>query len=350
MLFVLMACWAVWVSFTTPKSIDFLSYWAAAKLVLSGHSAAAYDIDAHREVERAVVPIKGLLPFAYPPPFLFLIAPFGLAPFWLSFLAWLASTAALYASVIRRQVSAPLAMAHPAVLANFLIGQNGFLTTSIMAAGMERLERRPFLGGAILALFVIKPQLGLVLPFAMIAGRHWNAIVGGVLSATAILLLAALVFGLDAFLGFLAILPTFASAMASNRWDWSALASVFAFFRFLGVPAAGALVGQAMVAVSAIVLVCRAWWRHLDHRVATAVAAALLVPPYLFTYDALLLVIPMAWLMNQHGRPWVVPACWLLCFLPITTYFGFYRGPNTIPLAAILCLWALAFPRKLTPE
>lgn len=346
-LFVIVACWATWILYTKPLAMDFLSYWAASRLVLTGHLASVYTLEAHHAAEELIAPIKnGWLPFAYPPPFLLIVTPVGLAPFWLAFGLWLAVTATIFAFVVGRNGALPYAMAQPSVLANFLIGQNGFLTTSIMAGGLRILPMRPIVGGAILGLLVIKPQLAIVLPFAMIAGREWKAIAGGLLSATGALLIAFLIFGWGAYQGFLNMLPLFANGMANSQWPWNELASVFASLRFLGVPQALALTAQAAVAAISIGLVCRAWWLGLEERAPMLAAATLLVPPYLFTYDALLLVIPMLWLIERQRHLWVVPIAWLFCFLPIATYFDYYPGPNTVPLAALLCLWALHAPDK----
>jgi hypothetical protein len=49
----------------------------------------------------------------------------------------------------------------------------------------------------------------------------------------------------------------------------------------------------------------------------------------------------MGWLINRQCRPVVIAVAWLFCLLPVVTYIGFYPGPNPIPLAALLCLWAL---------
>src|SRR6476469_4057800 len=71
-----------------PSGIDFISYWAAAKLFLAGTPALAYDIAAHHGVEARAVPIQGIMSFPYPPPFFLLVAPFGLLPFPMAAIAW----------------------------------------------------------------------------------------------------------------------------------------------------------------------------------------------------------------------------------------------------------------------
>jgi hypothetical protein len=144
-----------------------------------------------------------------------------------------------------------------------------------------------------------------------------------------------------------AAVPTLTAALQENRWAWSELASVYAFLRFFHVGERPALVAQALVAIFVAVLVWRAWRLKLGERGPILAAATLLVPPYLFTYDALLLAIPMLWLMNRR-RDWrVLVLSWFLCLLPVAYYFDLYPGPNTIPFAAGLLLWALHAPAKI---
>ena len=340
-LFIALAILACVLIYLHPKVVDFLSYWAAGRLAASGNGASAYDFDLHHAVERGVVAFTGELPFPYPPPFLLLVTPFGLMPFWAAFAAWIALTGAIYAIVMGRHGLLPYALSQPPVVANALIGQNGFLTAAIFASGLGILPRRPMLGGAILGLMVIKPQLGILLPFAMVAGREWRALAGALLSASSALLIGLLAFGPPAYAGFFAMLRDFAPKLTAGAWPWNEIASVYAVARFAGVPGEAPIYLQAVVAMIAAVLVCRAWWLKLDERGAILAAATLLVPPYLLTYDALLLAVPALWLLKHPRARWVYPLIWLLCFLPIANFFDLYPGPNTIPFAAMLCLWAL---------
>jgi hypothetical protein len=351
-LFVILAVQACVIIFSKHQAVDFLSFWAAGHLVALGRAASAYNVIDHRILELMVAPIKGLLPFPYPPPFLLLVTPFGMMPYWAGFAAWVALTyVCFFASsiLIGSRKTLPFALSHPGVMANFLIGQNGFLTSSIFIAGTKALERSSFFGGAILGLLMIKPQLALVLPFAMIAGRHWNAILGGIFSSASALLVSWLAFGTGVYKGFFDILPIYTDAMSANKWPWNELASPFALLRFLGMPQPMALAIHGLIAFVAIVLVWRAWRLKLAERVAILACATMLVPPYLFTYDSLLLVLPV--LSLAHGRRpiWAVPTIWILCFLPVATYFRWYPGPNTIPVASLLCLGALHWKRSETP-
>ena len=83
-----------------PKPVDFLSFWAAGRMVSEGAGAQIYDIETHRAVERTVSAV-GMLPFPYPPPFALMLAPFGLLPFGLGFTAWVALTGLFYVFAAR---------------------------------------------------------------------------------------------------------------------------------------------------------------------------------------------------------------------------------------------------------
>jgi hypothetical protein len=344
LLFVILAVQTCVIVFLNRQAVDFLSFWAAGHLVVLDRAASAYDVVAHRILEMMVAPIKGMLPFPYPPPFLMLVTPFGMMPYWAGFATWIVLTYAGFVAsgaLLGGREKLPFVLSHPGVVPNFMIGQNGFLTGSIFMFGAKTLERNPFFGGAIFGLLVIKPQLALVLPFAFIAGREWKAILGGIVSSVGALILAWVVFGTDVYKGFFGILPIYTQAMGADKWPWNELASPFASLRFLGVPQTTALTIHAVIAIVAIALVCRAWWLKLNGRVAILACATMLVPPYLFTYDSPLLALPLLSFVNPRRAVWIVPTVWLLCMLPVTTYFHWYLGPNTIPIASILCLWAL---------
>ena len=318
---------------------DFLSFWAAGHLAAAGHPSWAYEFARHHALEAQVVARIGILPFPYPPPFLIVVTPFGLLPFWVALAFWIAISAALFLVASKPVAEVRFALAQAGAAANFVTGQNGFLTSAIFIGGTCLIASRPFVAGAILGLLCFKPQIAILLPVALIAGREWRTIGGGVVSTIVLLAAALLLFGIDSYRGFLVLLPHFSQWLSAGRWPWGELASTFALLRALGVPTAPALVIHGAVALAAAALTARAWALKLDTRVPILAAATLLIPPYLFTYDALLLTIPLGWLFRQRGGDARFLLVWIFSLLPIVAYFAPF--PNTIPLAATLSLWAL---------
>lgn len=327
-------------SSTTAEAPDFVSFWAAGHLTAAGQPAAAYDVAAHNATEQTVGRVEGINPFPYPPPFLFAVTPFAFKPFWVAYACWVLAGSALFLFASRFWLPPSRALTHPAAHVNVLIGQTGLLTTSICLLGLAQLPRRPLLAGALLGLLVIKPQLFLLVPVALVAARHWKAIAGAIGSAFFVLAAAFVAFGWQTYAAFLKVLPLYTGLLQSGAWKWSELASVFALARWLGLPHAMAVALQATVAVTAAIVVWKAW--RSDHAAKAPILAAgtLIVPPYLFAYDTLLLILPIAWLV-QANRLKEAGLIWLLCVLSLLTYFDFYRGPNLTPLAGLLSLYLL---------
>ena len=168
-----LACFQAVASNQIPA--DFLSYWAAGRLVSLGHAASAYDINIHHAVEEAAVRVGGWLPFAYPPPFLFIVWPFSLTPFAVGFAVWIAATADLYLLTART-----IAATRPAVCPSRGACECDDRPEWLSNVGACSLPEPPCwkLGrssaGASSAPLVIKPQLALLLPFALLAGREWQ--------------------------------------------------------------------------------------------------------------------------------------------------------------------------------
>ena len=346
LVFLIFAVWALQANQFWPKGADYVSFWAAGRLALAGHAELAYDTTAHAVVELTAGHARGLLPFAYPPPFLAVVAPAAVFGYAAAFCVWVAATGAFYAWAARRVVALPYAFAMPPAYINLRTGQTGFLMTGIFVAGLTLIEANPWLAGAILGLMLFKPQLALLLPIAMLAGREWRVIGGAILSVCALLLLGLLLFGWSSYRGFFEMMPQVAALLRDGRLPSNALASAFALARSAGLPQSGALLIHALVALAATVLTARAWWLRTDERVPILAAATMLIPPYIFTYDALVLIIPLGWMIAQRRYPFAIAAVWGCMLLPIIQYFTPLACPNLISLGAAICLWVLHSHRR----
>lgn len=340
-LFVILAVWSAVANLISPSGVDFLSFWAAGRLVLNGHPGLAYNIAAHGTVEDTIAHIGGLMPFPYPPPFLAIVTPFAVMPFGIAFILWVAVTATFFALATKRAAPLSFTFGNTPAAIDFMIGQNGFLICGIFVFGLSLISTMPLVAGAILGLMIFKPQLALLLPVAMLAGREWRVIAGAIASVSLVLALGLILFGLKSYQGFWDILPFYVDLLRHHKLPWNELASPFALARFVGIAQTPALIIHTVIAVVATVLTARAWWMKLDERVPILATATMLIPPYFFTYDALLIVVPMGWFYRHKQHPYVLAFTWVCCFIPIITYFSPWLGPNFISLAAIGCLWAL---------
>jgi hypothetical protein len=218
--------------------------------------------------------------------------------------------------------------------------------SGIFILGLTLVRSKPWLAGVVLGAMVLKPQLALLLPVAMLASREWRVIAGAICSAGALLLVGLILFGWSSYQAFFDILPHYVAFMRDSRLPWNELASPFALARFAGLAQAPALFIHVVVAAVAVIVTARAWWLRLDTRIPMLAAATMLVPPYFLTYDAVLLVVPIGWMIRERCHAYTIAIVWLCALLPIINYYSPIAGPNLTSIAAMISLWVL---RRGTP-
>jgi hypothetical protein len=77
----------------------------------------------------------------------------------------------------------------PAALLCVISGQSSLLTTAALLAIFAWLDRRPLIAGILIGVLTVKPQLGILFPFALAASGRWR--VFACAAGTALLLFAA---------------------------------------------------------------------------------------------------------------------------------------------------------------
>lgn len=333
---------AVWVNLFHTSSTDFISYWAAAVLTLAGDPAAAYDVDLHRAVHESVMAREGLMPFGYPPPYLLLVLPFGLLPYAIAAAAWIISTFTAYFVIATRAWpgSKWLVLGFPAVLVNAIVGQNGFLTAALFIAAMTQIGRRPFIAGLLLGCLVIKPQLALLVPLALIAGRQWRAFAGAAVSSVALLLLALLLFGAAPYRAMVEVMPFLSTIVTDGRVGWHKMASVYASLRLAGLPSTPAWAVHGAVAGAAALAAWRTWRSDADlsAKFAVLAAATFLISPYLFLYDTLILLVAFLWLAGAGADRRLLALLWCVPFISLAQSWGYNDAVNLLPAVPIALL------------
>jgi hypothetical protein len=317
---------------------DFHYFWDAGANVLAGNAARAYTIHPS--------PIGEMWPLPHPPPFLLLAPALALLPVEVSLLLFLAVTGAAYLLTARQPLK--IALANPTVPYNVKWAQTGFLTSAILLGGLNWVRRRPLLGGAILGAMVIKPHLGVFIPVALIAGRQWKALCATAASAAVLIGLAALAFGAGIYVAWWHSFMHFSGVLPDEFWGWSTLSSTYAFLRWWGLGSSAAYAGQAFTALAGGAMVASSWRSEWSSKAAVVPAATLLVPPYLGSNDAVMMVLPLgviaAWSM------WRAAVLWFLLLVPWFSMtminramipFNIAGGPDPTPIAAALALFFL---------
>lgn len=313
---------------------DFVNVWSAGKLVLEGHPALAYDWDIQKQVQVAVLgqSYPGNFAWHYPPPFLWVASLLALFPYAVAYIGWAAISLVPYLAVMRAIVSRPfgllLGAAFPVVLINTLIGQNGFLTASLIGGTLYLMPTRPLLSGICLGLLSYKPQYGLLFPLVLIAASQWKVFISAGVVAVAMALGSWLAFGTESWQAFFHWMPMFSQAfLTEGRAPWGKMQSIFAVARYFGGSEPLGWVLQWIMSGAVAALLALMWRSRVSYPLKAAALAAgtLLITPYLFLYDLMVLAIPVAFLVRigltrgfeRHELPALGLAAALLFFYPL---------------------------------
>ena len=291
----------------TPGKLlnDFIIFWAAAKLALGGHALSVYDLQSLTSVVASSSHASHIHGgWYYPPAYLLLLLPLGLlnyVPAWLLFssLSTLLYLVSLSRVVARRDALLWL-LAYPGLWLNLYSGQNGLLSLSLLALAMHWQPSRPVRAGIPLGLLIIKPHLGILLPFWLMQQRAWRTMAATTLTVLVLIGVSTFAFGTTLWTGFLQGLMHGGSYLLDNI-PLTRLASTYALIRSTGGTVTCALLTHACTAL--VGLAAAAWiWCHTSSRnisLAGLIAATLLVSPYLYDYDAIWLLLALVCLLRE---------------------------------------------------
>ena len=287
---------------------DFVNVWSAGRLVLDGHPALAYDWDIQKQVQVAVLgqSYEGNFAWHYPPPFLFVAAVLAHFPYAIAFAGWASVSfvpyLAVMCAIVGRNFGLLLAAAFPVVFTNALVGQNGFLTASLVGGALVLMPTRPILSGICLGLLSYKPQYGLLFPLVLVAASQWKVFFTAGTVAVLMASLSWLAFGTESWQAFFHWMPMFSQAfLTEGRAPWGKMQSIFALVRYFGGTEQLGWMFQWIMSGAVAVLLALMWRsRSVSYplKAASLAAGALLVTPYLFLYDLMVLAIAVAFLVR----------------------------------------------------
>ena len=283
---------------------DYHAYANAADRLL--HGQALYD--------RSVNVAGGFAIYLYPPPFVFLALPFALLPASIGPVAWIGAMAAAFfvgvallpvkrdvrwAIVLLGGLSWPLAY-------SLKLGQVGPLLFLLFAAGWRWLDRPGRLGTAIALGTIVKVQPAILLGWVAL-NRRWRAVGIALLVLVVAALGATLLTGLATWSDYVELLRR-VSAPVTTAHNFTPGAIAFQ----LGAPEgiAGAIQLIATLAVLAVT-----GWAAVrspaEVGYLTAATASQLLSPLLWDHYAMLLLLPVAWLLERRR--------WWAALIPLAT-------------------------------
>ena len=187
------------------------------------------------------------------------------------------------------------------VFSNTLVGQNGFLTAALIGGTLYLMPVRPVLAGICLGLLSYKPQYGLLFPLVLIAAAQWRVFISAGVTTIALAFVSWLAFGTESWQAFLHWMPMFSQAFLSEgKATWWKLQSLYSMVRYLGGSEQFAWAVHWVFTASVATVLVLMWRSRVPYTLKAAALATgtLLITPYLFMYDMVVLAIPVAFLVR----------------------------------------------------
>jgi alpha-1,2-mannosyltransferase len=281
---------------------DFTFYFAAARLGLAHGWAHLYDLKLQQEQLDAIgsgITVAQLARYVSPPPLAWLVVPLTLLPYRVAYWAW--SAVLVAALVVAWQLAAPgrgrkrviflvAAVGWLPIVYGLQLGQPALLVAAGVATSYALLRRNyDWLAGAVLGVLVLKPQLALLVPAALLVTGRWRAFTASAVVLAALAGASAIALGPRGIADYQGIL-TFATTVPQNQSQ-----TLAAWIHNLEATR----VVQALIALWALGLAYRLRGRGVETTLAVALAGGLAASPYVHYDD--LTMLGLAVLLFMRG-------------------------------------------------
>jgi alpha-1,2-mannosyltransferase len=298
---------------------DFLAYHQAANRVLAGE----------RLYDPTVQQTGGFGLFYYPPPFVLAVLPFALLPAATATWLWIGASMAMlvagvallpvrvtvrWATLLLAGLSWPVAYA-------LKLGQVGPLLFLLFAIGWRWLDRPLAVGAAGALGAIVKIQPGLILVWALLTRRLRAVVLGGAILVVAALAATVVLGGIGVWQDYVALIRNVSDPITTPHNFTPGAAAYQA-----GVPAGLATAIQLLSSILVVAAVILAALRApADASLLVAIVASQLLSPVLWDHYAMLLLLPVAWLLERRQWwavliPLVTSAVTLVVSLPAVIY------------------------------
>lgn len=331
---------------------DFLNFWMYGRSAWSANASAFYDIAAYHDAIRALLgySLNGQN-WSYPPSIMLLAAPFGKFGYLTALALWTVAGLALFIAVARRNVDdwrilIPVLIS-PAALMCLISGQSAFVTGAVLISAFALLDRKPLVAGLLIGLLSIKPQLGLLFPFFLIASARWRVFFAAAMTTLAIVAITTAIFGHQVWLDFIQKgLPVQGMVLADpDRIATPFFPTVFMNLRGLDLPYIAAMSVQVLFSIFAVVALMWAAAKRREANPAIMMAlffaCTVCASPYLLSYDLVPLTFAAVILLASGqldgiGRRLVQLVFWIPA-LQLT--LGTYHIPGPALIAPAFAAW-----------
>ena len=188
---------------------DFLNFWMYGRAVADTDPARFYDLVTYNaELAKLLGPGYPGQNWPNPPTALVVMAPFGLLAYFPALIAWFGVGFLAFYLAGRREIADArilvVVLVSPAALLCVLSGQSSLLTTAALLAIFSSLDRRPVVAGVLIGLLTVKPQLGVLFPFALIASGRWRVFLWAAMTAVVLFAISVAIGGPESWHDYIA--------------------------------------------------------------------------------------------------------------------------------------------------
>jgi hypothetical protein len=288
---------------TGPHELfDFEGFYLAGQLVWRGAIEQAYHLVTLWQLQQSVYNTTSAQPWTYPPQFDLVVALFALVPPGLAYSIFIIGTLAAYLATLRRLAAENfvpvLILLAPVIVITIRVGQNGFLTGTLIGLTCLGLQAGRSWAGLPLGLMVIKPHLAVAFAVYTLVNRRWGTALVAAATVAATSALATVLLGPAVWVAFLDGVKEARIFLEHGLYPLFRMVSIYAVVRSLGFTALVASTAQILIAILALGTVVLAS-RQFSPRQALGVTAiaTLLISPYAYDYDLLILGIGLGLLL-----------------------------------------------------
>ncbi len=333
----------------------------AGRLLLDADAGSLYDPAVQSRVQAGVGATQ-LSWFVSPPYVALLFSPFGALPYPVSALAWTIVSMALLGwsartvatvdprfGALGRPVGMVVAASCQPLLELVGGGQDTALVLTALVGGAALMSSgRCGFAGVLLGLTVVKPQLAVLVPVALVLWRAWRSLAGFVLTVVVAALAATLALGTGTWLDWQSALSSPLYAVDVQQLQAWKNSTLYGLVQSL-VPDAWPVVAFAgwLVAAGVVVLLSLSSWDRIRRTplaivlLVTVPLVTVLVTPHAMVYDLVVALPAVAYLCAGRGavraRAFAALAYVLLFLAPVLHLVGV-----ALPgLAALGAPWAV---------
>jgi hypothetical protein len=281
---------------------DFQGFYLAAQMVWRGTVEQAYHVATLSQLQRSADGGWVFQPWTYPPLFDLLIAPFALLPQGLAYCVFMVGTFAAYAATMRRIANENLVpvliLLLPIMIITIRCGQNGFLTGTLIGLTCLGLLSGRSIAGLPLGLMIIKPHLAAAFAVYVLVTRRWGTALVAAATVLATSALATVLLGPTIWTAFLDGAKEARVSLDQGFYPLFRMTSVYAAVRSFGFSVFVANAAQVLTSIMAIGSVIISARQFPPRRALGITAiATLLVSPYEYDYDLMVLGIGLSLLL-----------------------------------------------------